>query len=472
MKHLLLFALFSSAFGQRTQPLVDQKLTTPIIGYYAIDSLPTTGLTAGAVAVATDALTAGSCTVDGGAGLSLCRWSGAVWQPVGDGAAGGGFTPSCEITRTNDTTLVVAACAVDVGIKSFSATATTAVISATTDSAYFYLQNGSFVAGTNSQVVTIAGGWGVQTSITAFPDGSQPLYKWSSTSGVWASSAAEDHHAVKAGMVVEAGVGVTSTDSGTTGKRTLAVDTATTPQFWVGTANPTGNCTVGQRYHRTDNNTSWDCTSTNTWTMAGGVTASSSAVFTNKTLDVEATGNVIGTVDLFTGPIIVGSSSTQTLMVNRGATGPSLDLYWTSGADITYSGYPYLVCSNADGPCWISGVVRLPNDWDSSKAIDVLWTWFTSTTSGNVVFQVQAVCVAGGEALSAVFNASTDVVETANGTGSTANPAVASNISTTGCAAGEDMYWRILRDRTHASDTMDGVVAFVGQYTIRMRRSQ
>lgn len=67
-----------------TQTLSAKTLTTPIIGSYAVGSLPTPS--AGALAIVTDATAAGDCTTGGGSAKSLCRYSGSAWQPLGDGA--------------------------------------------------------------------------------------------------------------------------------------------------------------------------------------------------------------------------------------------------------------------------------------------------------------------------------------------------------------------------------------------------
>ena len=64
-------------------------LTLPSIAAYTVATLPTPG-TAGRLAVVTDAATAGSCTSGGGTSLALCRDSGSVWVPLGDGGSGGG----------------------------------------------------------------------------------------------------------------------------------------------------------------------------------------------------------------------------------------------------------------------------------------------------------------------------------------------------------------------------------------------
>jgi len=58
------------------------------IGTYTVSTLPA-GQPSGALAVVSDASTAGSCTVGGGSALSLCRFNGGAWVSVGDGGGAG-----------------------------------------------------------------------------------------------------------------------------------------------------------------------------------------------------------------------------------------------------------------------------------------------------------------------------------------------------------------------------------------------
>lgn len=60
----------------------------------AIAALPTGGAHTGKIYVVTDALTAGSCTINGGSAKSICRYSGSAWESIGGGAGGGGGVSS------------------------------------------------------------------------------------------------------------------------------------------------------------------------------------------------------------------------------------------------------------------------------------------------------------------------------------------------------------------------------------------
>ena len=84
-----------------------KTLTTPIMGYYTVSSLPAPSIL-GRIAIVTDGTTGGDCTVGGGSALVWCRENGAAWANVGGGStlcstigantyyATVGYTPSCD----------------------------------------------------------------------------------------------------------------------------------------------------------------------------------------------------------------------------------------------------------------------------------------------------------------------------------------------------------------------------------------
>jgi hypothetical protein len=66
-----------------TQTLTAKSLTTPIITAYTVGGLPA-ATTAGQLAVVTDGLFAGDCTIGGGSKIVLCRASGSAWVPTAE----------------------------------------------------------------------------------------------------------------------------------------------------------------------------------------------------------------------------------------------------------------------------------------------------------------------------------------------------------------------------------------------------
>lgn len=212
-------------------------------------------------------------TAPPGQNLYLCV-SMNTWAAVTDADSGGADEAQelsdCRITYTSTQVLTMAACRVRTGTAIWSFPSTTFTLSSgeSADTAYFYVRNGSLVAGYSLSSTTISGnGFATQSGVSAFPPDSVPLAKWNATTtpGQW-DSAGTDMRVLLQRSVVEAGVGLMSSDHSGTGVRTLSLDTATTPQFTSGTAAPPASCTAGQIYVRTSTNQAYTCTSSNTWT--------------------------------------------------------------------------------------------------------------------------------------------------------------------------------------------------------------
>lgn len=102
----------------------------------------------------------------------------------------------------------------------------------------------------------------------------------------------------------------------------------------------------------------------------------------------------------------------------------------------------------------------LPSDF--TGAIDAKFKWFTSATSGNVVWQIATICVADGETDDPAFNTASTVTDAAKGTTNQTNDASIASVTITGCAAGELLHIKVLRDAAHASDTLAATARLIG----------
>lgn len=100
----------------------------------------------------------------------------------------------------------------------------------------------------------------------------------------------------------------------------------------------------------------------------------------------------------------------------------------------------------------VQGNFWLPSDWTGN--IDVQGKWRTSATTGNVVWQVSTICVADAETVDPAFNTASTTTEGAKGTTLQLNDFSMTTITITGCAAGEQLYWRFFRDASNGSDTL------------------
>src|SRR5262249_52428051 len=195
-------------------------------------------------------------------------------------------------------------------------------------------------------------------------------------------------------------------------------------------------------------------------------TASSSETLTNKTLDVEATGNSITTVSKLWFP-------------GAGCVGGTAGLLWDTGA----SNAPTASCVTgtntikgvADFPDAVNVSMQtttlLPADWSGN--IDAKFKWVTSGTSGNVQWFLATICVADAETDDPAFHTASSVIDTAKGPPNQTNDATITSVTVTGCAAGELLHLKVSRDATggNASDTLAATASLIG-VELTVRRTQ
>ncbi len=182
-----------------------------------------------------------------------------------------------------------------------------------------------------------------------------------------------------------------------------------------------------------------------------------SVTFTNKTIDAEATGNII------TIPVKIWLAAAGC----NNATASSL---WD------------LPTANAAAPACITGTntqkgvldfdaataesaqthLMLPSDFSASGNLDVVIKWVAAATTGSVVWAVQTICVADAETDDPSWNTASTVTDAAKGTTLQTNDATITNVTKTGCAAGELMHLKIYRDAANGSDDMTGDARLIG----------
>jgi hypothetical protein len=104
--------------------------------------------------------------------------------------------------------------------------------------------------------------------------------------------------------------------------------------------------------------------------------------------------------------------------------------------------------------------LKLPSDWAST--VDAKLVWFTSATSGNVVWQLATICVADAETSDPAFNTASTVTDAAKGTTLQLNDASITTVTVTGCAAGELLFLKVQRDSGHASDSLAATARLIG----------
>lgn len=244
-------------------------------------------------------------------------------------------------------------------------------------------------------------------------------------------------------------------------------NTASAVNYWLSRNGAAGSpATVGVDAFGASTNINFNIVSKGTGVVqANGAevtTAANTTTFSNKSLDVEATGNN------FTDVI---SEYWAAAGCNNTTAGPVFNL--------TTSLQPSPVCNtisshtkgvldfpDLDGLYQAHTEYLLPTGW--TGVIDVKFRYYNVGTTGNTVWQVQTRCIADGEVIGGAFNAASTVTDAVKGTTLQMNDATIGSITTTGCAAGEMLELIFGRDRTHASDTATGVVSLMGvEFTFR-----
>lgn len=195
-----------------------------------------------------------------------------------------------------------------------------------------------------------------------------------------------------------------------------------------------------------------------------GITIDNSDVITGANLNVEGTSNVITTVHKLWWPAAFCRNTTAESMWDT-PTSNSVGVACATGG-VTTRG----IATFADsGTASMHKNLMLPSDW--TGAVDVTIKWLSPQTTGSAVWQVATACVADGEAEYPSWNTASTVTDATKGSANYLNDATITGVTTTGCAAGELMFVRLLRDPTHVSDDLTYAAYVVGM-EITIRRAQ
>ena len=184
-------------------------------------------------------------------------------------------------------------------------------------------------------------------------------------------------------------------------------------------------------------------------------TATSTDTFTNKTYDAEGTGNVFTIARRIWFPTAGCNNATAGSIWDLPTASPAV------AACITGTNTQKGVLDVADSASLSAQIAyKLPSTWTGT--VDANIKWLTSATSGDVVWQLATICVADAETDDPAFNTASTVTDTAKGTTLQTNDAAITTVTVTGCAAGELMHLKILRDSAHASDTLAATARLIG----------
>lgn len=198
---------------------------------------------------------------------------------------------------------------------------------------------------------------------------------------------------------------------------------------------------------------------------------SATATLTNKTMDAEATGNVVTSpVEIFI-PAASCDNATPSSNWDLPTSNAAVD------ACITGTNTQKGVLDFANGASALTAQItyQLPWDWASGSNIDAKVKWLSATTTNNVVWQIAIACVADAETDDPAFTdtafAADAAKATANQTNDVPDGSTFQTITTTGsCAAGELAHIRVKRDPAHASDDHSGTARLIG-VALKIRRA-
>jgi hypothetical protein len=199
---------------------------------------------------------------------------------------------------------------------------------------------------------------------------------------------------------------------------------------------------------------------------ANSVLAASDSVnsFTNKSIDVEGTGNNITTVGFVEFPLAIAAAGTGVINLDSpSSNAPAAAVI--AGTNTLFAVADFDAATDES----VQGSFKLPSDW--SGAIDFDGVWYAAATSGSAVFALQCACVADAETGDPSFNAAQTITDAAKGTTNQFNDFSLSSVTTTGCAAGETFFFRFSRDADNGSDDMTGD-ARVKTIRFKIRRNQ
>lgn len=192
--------------------------------------------------------------------------------------------------------------------------------------------------------------------------------------------------------------------------------------------------------------------------------AADTHTFTNKTLNVESTGNVVTTVEHVWFPAAGCNNATAA---------PFYDLPTSNGAAaacVTGTNTQKGVLDFDTTTSESAQVTHLlPSDWTGS--VDVNIKWFAAATSSSVAWNVATICVADGETDDPAYNTASAAVDAAKGTTNQTNDAAITGLTVTGCAAGELLHLKVSRDVANGSDAMTGDARLIG-FELVYRRAQ
>jgi len=198
------------------------------------------------------------------------------------------------------------------------------------------------------------------------------------------------------------------------------------------------------------------------------VTEGLAQTLTNKTIDVESTGNDITTVEYLYFQVAECVGAAARLLWNDDATGLTAP---TAACNDTGSFQSPSADFSGSAVNSFNMTLRIPPDWDSAEAVDVSLRYVISAASptGNVEWDLEtSSCKGAGQSWNSTFNAVQTITDAAAAQ-NVLNDADQASLTMTGCLADEDLVLRVSRDGTSDTNNDDAKLLSV---RVTMRRKQ
>lgn len=193
------------------------------------------------------------------------------------------------------------------------------------------------------------------------------------------------------------------------------------------------------------------------------VSEDSTNTLTNKTLNVESTGNTITIVKEDWIVAARNASVSSNLVWNVPSSNPATVNGATQANGVSVGWLDYSASATNDGQFQY----RLPSSFTGAIDLDLVWS-SSNTNTGNVRWSISCACGTGGNP---TFNAASAQSIAGNGVTDQDNVTTFSSIDSTGCAAGDMLYMRVQRLGADGADTHTGVAQVKGA-TFRYRMVQ
>lgn len=252
---------------------------------------------------------------------------------------------------------------------------------------------------------------------------------------------------------------------------TVSVEDAVVPLYYTGSGAPTISCAAGRDYYADlGSGALYFCRATNVWQPvsnsghthgaadiisgtldaarlpAVALTSTSVHTLTNKTIDAEGTGNTVTLPFFVSYNAAACQGATASTLFSTPSTGAPTAACVTGGN--TNFGVLQFAANQA-----VQDHFTLPPDWTGS--IDFYLKWRSSGVSGNAVWRLQTACVADGETSDPSWNTAQTVTDAAKGITLMLNDASLTAVTTTGCAAGEEMFFKLSLDSGSTTTGID-----------------